>query len=77
MEARPSGWRHSRVVFPRVEIIFQARYRRRKLRGHLRPRRFPHSGINANVHSEPPLGTWAEAKRGMTAPPKPDAIDTN
>src|SRR5580704_16457413 len=40
-------------------------------------RRPGHSGINANVHSEPPVGTWPAAKRGMTAPPNPDAIDTN
>src|SRR5258707_3505255 len=35
-----------------------------------------HSGINANVHSEPPVGTLSCTKRGATAPPNPDATDT-
>jgi hypothetical protein len=35
-----------------------------------------HSGINANVHNEPPDGTLSTAKRGARAPPNPDAIDT-
>src|ERR1700730_9859146 len=34
-----------------------------------------YSGINANVHSEPPDGTLSATKRGATAPPNPDAID--
>jgi hypothetical protein len=36
----------------------------------------PYSGISANVHSEPPVGTLSITKRGATAPPSPDAIDT-
>jgi hypothetical protein len=36
----------------------------------------PHSGINANVHNEPPVGTLACTKRGATAPPNPEATDT-
>src|SRR5215471_4057796 len=38
--------------------------------------RFPHSGINANVHNEPPVGTLSCTRRGATAPPSPDATDT-
>jgi hypothetical protein len=37
----------------------------------------PHSCIRANVQRDPPVGTRPAAKRGITAPPKPDAIDTN
>ncbi len=35
-----------------------------------------HSGINAKVHKEPPVGTLACTNRGATAPPNPDATDT-
>jgi hypothetical protein len=44
--------------------------------GRSKRRAHPHSGINAKVHNEPPVGTLACTKRGATAPPNPDATDT-
>jgi hypothetical protein len=35
-----------------------------------------HSGISANVHSEPPVGTLPPTKRRVRMPPVPEAIDT-
>src|SRR6266545_3274113 len=38
--------------------------------------RFGYCGINANVHTEPPVGTLSTAIRRATLPPSPDAMLT-
>src|SRR5262249_49141690 len=35
-----------------------------------------YSGINANVHTEPPVGTESAMKREATLPPRPDSTVT-
>jgi hypothetical protein len=68
------GLDSAKDVFRTVSRAFRRRLRRVP-DGEPGPRR-PYSGITANVHSEPPVGTALPMARRARPPPKPDATVT-
>src|SRR6266513_1144598 len=54
-----------------------ARAREREAEGECAAGSRPHSGISANVHTEPPVGTLSVTTRFAMLPPRPDRTLTN